>query len=312
MEGGRREDGFGVADGGGPVTTDIAVVILNHNGGDDVIDCLRSVTEQRPAELVVVDNASQDGSEKLIEQMPDVRLIRNERNVGFAAGANQGVRATVAPYVFFLNADAILKSRALDALRESLDAHPKAAVIGALVRNPDGTVQPTRRAFPSLGQAALHGIVGIFRPSNRGTRAYVLADETFDEAAKVDWVACTAVGVRRDAFEAVGGFDEAFFFFVEDVDLCKRLWDAGYEVWFEPGAEVVHRWGGAWGQRPLRFMWMHQRNLFRYVRKHKRGAWVFSYPFIAAGLLVRFTLLAIRWLITRRSVPTHRSVGGLE
>jgi N-acetylglucosaminyl-diphospho-decaprenol L-rhamnosyltransferase len=244
--------------------------------------------------------------------MPDVRLIRNERNSGFAAGANQGVRATVPPYVLLLNADAILKAGALDALEASLEAHPQAAVIGALVRNSDGTVQPTRRAFPSLGQAALHGIVGIFRPSNRATRAYVLADETFDEATKVDWIAGTAMAVRRDAFEAVGGFDEAFFFFVEDVDLCKRLSDAGYEVWFEPGAEVVHRWGGAWSQRPLRFIWMHHRNLFRYVYKHKRGAWVFAYPLIAAGLLVRFILLAIRWLVTRRSVPTHRSVGGLN
>jgi N-acetylglucosaminyl-diphospho-decaprenol L-rhamnosyltransferase len=312
MEGGCGEDRRGVAYGGEPVTSDIAVVILNHNGGTDVLDCLRSVVAEHPAEVVVVDNGSEDGSAERIAELSGVRLLRNERNLGFAAPANQGARASHGPYILFLNSDAILVSGALEVLHASLDAHPRAAVIGALVRNPDGTVQPTRRAFPSFGQAALHGIVGIFRPNNRGTRAYILADEVFDEASKIDWVAATAMAVRREAFDAVGGFDEAFWFFVEDIDLCKRLTDAGYEVWFEPGAEVVHRWGGAWTKRPLRFIWMHNRNLFRYVRKHNRGAWVLAYPFIAAGLLVRFVLLTIRWLITRRSVPGHRSLGGAD
>jgi N-acetylglucosaminyl-diphospho-decaprenol L-rhamnosyltransferase len=116
--------------------------------------------------------------------------------------------------------------------------------------------------------------------------------------------------VRREAFDAVGGFDERFFFFVEDVDLCKRFTDAGWEVWFTPGAEVTHQWGGSWTKRPLRFIWMHQRNLFRYVVKHHRGAWVLAYPVIALGLLARFVLLALRYVITRRSVPEHRNLPG--
>jgi N-acetylglucosaminyl-diphospho-decaprenol L-rhamnosyltransferase len=258
-----------------------------------------------------VDNASSDGSaERVAASFPNARVIRNERNVGFATAVNQGVRATDTPYVFFVNQDATLKAGALGALEMTLDAHPRAAAAGALVRNPDGSVQPTKRSFPSLRQSVWHGIVGIFRPNNPGTRSYLLEDDDFTSDRTVDWVAGPAMAVRRSAFDAVGGFDEAFFFFVEDVDLCKRFWDAGWEVWFVPGAEVTHGWGGSWTKRPLRFIWMHQRNLFRYVTKHYRGTWVLAYPFIAAGLVVRFMLLALRWAITKRSVPAHRTSGG--
>jgi N-acetylglucosaminyl-diphospho-decaprenol L-rhamnosyltransferase len=289
----------------------MAVVVLNYNGGEEIVDCLRTLVSETPAEIVVVDNASTDGSDRRVESaFPAARVIRNERNLGFAAAVNQGVRATSTPYVFVVNPDATVKAGALGALERALDAHPRAGAAGALVRNPDGTVQPTKRSFPSFGAAALHGIVGIFRPNNPGTRSYVLADDDFTSDRTVDWVAGPAVALRREAFDAVDGFDEAFFFFVEDVDLCKRFWTSGWEVWFVPGAEVTHAWGGSWTKRPMKFMWMHQRNLFRYVTKHYRGAWILAYPLIAAGLIVRFMLLALRWVITKRSVPEHRSVGG--
>lgn len=289
----------------------LSVVVVNHNGGDDIIDCLSSVVRDVPANVVVIDNASTDGSDTRVEaSFRSATVIRNERNVGFATAVNQAVRATDTPYVFFVNQDATLKAGSLGALEMALDGHPRAGAVGALVRNPDGSVQPTKRAFPTLGQSFWHGIVGIFRPNNPGTRGYLLADDDFTSDRTVDWVSGPAMAVRRTAFDAVGGFDEAFFFFVEDVDLCKRLWDAGWEVWFVPGAEVMHGWGGSWTKRPMKFLWMHQRNLFRYVTKHYRGAWVLAYPFIAAGLIVRFMLLALRWVITKRSVPEHRSPGG--
>ncbi len=289
----------------------LAVVILNYNGDGEIIGCLRSVLEQQPAQVVVVDNASTDGSDLLIEALfPQIRVVRNAKNTGFAAAANQAIRETTTERVLLLNPDATLEAGALDALDRSLDDHPRAGAVGAMVRNPDGTEQPTKRRFPSIGQAALHGLVGMFRKDNPGTRAYLLADERFDRPRTIDWVSGTAMALRRDAFENIGGFDESFFFFVEDIDFCKRLWEADWEVWFEPGAEVVHRWGMSWTQRPVKFLWLHQRNLFRYVRKHQRGAWVLAYPVIAAGLFARFVLLAIRWVITRRSVPSHRSVGG--
>ncbi len=285
-----------------------SLVLLNYNGGRSVIDCLASIGDGVVSEIFVVDNASTDGSADVIaSERPDVRLIRNPSNRGFAAAANQAVRATSADVVVLLNPDTEVRAGAIEALEEALRSRPRAGVVAPLILNPDGSVQPTKRAFPTLWQSALHGLVGLFWPNNPGTRAYTLADAPLSEARSVGWVAGTAVAIRREAFEAIGGFDERFFFFVEDVDLCKRLWDAGWEVWFDPRAVVVHEWGGSWTQRPLRFLWMHHMNLFRYVLKHRRGAWVLAYPVIAAGLLARFMLLALRWLITRRSVPKHRT-----
>ncbi|MGH2759521.1 MAG: glycosyltransferase family 2 protein [Actinomycetota bacterium] len=290
---------------------EIGVVVVNYNAGQAVVDCLARLCEQTAAEsIVVIDNASSDGSVDRIErEHPAIRVIRNESNSGFAAAANQGVRETSAPYVLLLNPDADVRPGFVDAVRGALDDHPKAGAVGALVLNPDGSVQPTKRAFPSLWHAALHGMVGLVWPGNPGTRAYTLADASFTQPVAVDWVAGTAVALRREAFEAIGGFDEGFFFFVEDVDLCRRLWDAGWEVWFEPRAVAEHAWGTSWTQRPLRFLWIHQRSLMRYAMKHRRGLWVLTYPFIGLALVSRFLLLAIRWLFTRRSVPKHRRIG---
>lgn len=286
----------------------LAVVVLAHDSGDDLLECLRSVRDDAPeAALVVVDNASSDGApERARRRFPELRSVRNDHNRGFAAAANQGVRATDASVVVLLNPDARVEPGALARLAGATDEHPKAGAVGPLVRNPDGSIQPSKRAFPTLWQSALHGIVGLVWPANPGSRAYLLADADLDRPRTVGWVSASAVALRRSAFDAVGGFDEDYFFFVEDVDLCKRLWDAGWEIWFEPRATVEHAWGTSWTKRPLRFMWMHQRNLFRYVRKHRRGAWVLAYPFIAAGLFVRFAALALRALVLRRVVPAHR------
>ncbi len=286
----------------------IAVAILTYNSANEIVACLRSVRDDDPsAEIVVVDNASSDASvATVVASFPDVRVIANPKNTGFAAAANLAIRATDADAVFLLNPDTTVRPGTLAALARCLTAHDRAAAVGALVRNIDGSVQPTKRAFPSLWQSFLHSTVGTVWPNNPGTRAYVLADADFTVARPVDWVAATAVAHRRSAFDAVGGFDESFFFFVEDVDLCKRFRDAGFEIWFEPGAEVSHVWGGSWTRKPLRYMALHHLNLFRYVRKHRRGVWVVTYPFIVVGLAVRFTLLAIRYAITRRSVPAHK------
>jgi GT2 family glycosyltransferase len=284
-----------------------SVVVINHNAGPALVDCLRSVADGA-AEIVLIDNASSDGSTRLAtDTIAGLRVIHNERNAGFAAAANQGVRAASVDPVVLLNPDAVASPGAIESLADALAEHPKAGVVGGLVRNPDGTVQPTKRIFPKLWQAALHGLVGIVWPNNPGTRAYTLADASFEQPRRVDWVAMTAVALRRETFDALGGYDERFFFFVEDVDYCRRLADAGWEVWFEPRAEFMHIWGGSWTQRPLKFLALHQINLYRYFRKHRRGAWVLATPFVVAGLTLRFMLLAFRWLITGRSVPKHRS-----
>src|SRR5207245_8586875 len=135
--------------------------------------CLRSVFDDNPDDVVVVDNASTDGSAGTVAKMfRQVRVIENNRNRGFAAAANQGVRATDSATVVLLNPDATIVRGSLAALEATMRAHPRAAVVGALVRNMDGSVQPTKRAFPSLWHSFLHATVGTVWPNNPGTRAY--------------------------------------------------------------------------------------------------------------------------------------------
>ncbi|HVL82457.1 MAG TPA: glycosyltransferase family 2 protein [Actinomycetota bacterium] len=289
--------------------TRVAAVVVDHDSAPEIYGCLRALaSSDEPVRVVVVDNASTDGSpDRIAAEHPGVALVRSPRNLGFGGGVNLGAREADEPYLLLMNPDATPEPAAIGRLVDLLERTPRAAAAGPLVLNPDGSIQPSKRAFPSLWHSALHGLVGPFWTSNPGTRAYILADAPMDEPVRVGWLSASAVLLRRSAFDEVGGFDEDFFFFVEDVDLCRRLVDAGWEMWFEPRARVVHTWGGSWTKRPLRHLWMHHRNLFRYVTKHRRGAWVLAYPAIVAGLALRFVMLVLRWVVARNAVPSHRS-----
>lgn len=285
----------------------VTVVVVTYNSGEEALTALRSARASTiPARLVVVDNASADDTADLVERaFPDAVVIRNERNLGFGAGVNVGARLADTEFLFFLNPDARLDPKALEILVAALDERLRAAVVGPLVRNPDGSIQPSRRALPDVRQAALHGLVGLVWPGNPGSKRYLLAGVRTDEPRPVGWVSGNSMLVRRAAFEAAGGFDEAFFFFVEDVDLCKRLTDAGWTIWFQPRAEVVHAWGTSWTKRPLKFLWLHHRNLIRYALKHNPDASPAWKTVVVGGAVARFAILAARVIVTRRAVPPH-------
>lgn len=232
-------------------------------------------------------------------------MVTGTRNLGFAAGANAGIEKVQRDFVLLINPDTTIDSEAPAILAELLNSVPKAAAVGPLVLNPDGTVQPSKRLFPNLWQAAMHAVLGPFWPSNPGSRKYLLSDVDLPGPMRVGWVAGSAMLLRVSAFLSVGGFDDDFFFFMEDVDLCKRL-SADWEIWFEPRAQVVHAWGTTWRRHPLRFIGHHQLSVMKYVRKHFRGPWVLAYPAIALGLAARFVLLLLRSRVARNVVPAHK------
>ena len=284
----------------------VTAVIVNYNSAPDIFECLDSLrASEHPVELVVVDNASTDGSPDELAALDDVHLVRSARNLGFGGGVNLGVR-TVDPdgAVLLVNPDATLAPDAVGRLVDTLQARPLAAAVGPLVRNPDGTVQPSKRTFPSWTQAAMHSTIGVFWPGNPGTRAYVCADAPEDRPSRVGWLSASVLLIRADAFREVGMFDERFFFYVEDLDLCRRFADAGHELWFEPRAKAVHAWGGS-TRKPTKQLWQHHTNLYRYVRKHQQGWRVVTHPFVALGLAVRFVLLLARMKLLGRRLPAH-------
>lgn len=231
------------------MTPELAAVLVNYNAGAELRTALQSVADEmrgRTWEAVVVDNASTDGSERIVgEFAPQARLIPNSRNVGFGRGINQGVAASRAAAILVMNPDCRLEAGALAALRSELDTHPACAIVGPRILDPDGSLQGSVRGDPDM-LTGLFGRASALRriaPGLRVARRNVLADPDLPHGTRsvtVDWMSGACLLARRDAFEAVGGFDERYFMYWEDADLCRRLRARGYEVRYVPGAVAVH------------------------------------------------------------------------
>jgi N-acetylglucosaminyl-diphospho-decaprenol L-rhamnosyltransferase len=250
---------------------ELAVVIVNMDSGEDVLRCVRSVLGSAgdiDLEVVVVDNDSRDGSEAaVVHAYPQVRLIKNRSNRGFPAAANQGMLATSSEFVLLINPDAEVTAGTLEGFLKVAHDHPGAGAVGALTRDPDGTVYPSARMVPTMGQGLAHTVLAPFWPDNPWSRAYRLASWDRTGERQVDWVSGSSMVLRRAALDAVGIFDERFFMYVEDMDLCTRMRAAGWEVWFSPALEITHVGGTATaGKRRMTFE--HSKSAYAYFVKH--------------------------------------------
>lgn len=252
------------------MTRGIDVVVISYNTRDLLRACLASLRPEEPEEVVVVDNASPDGSADMVRQeLPWVRLIANPDNPGFGAAANQGLAACRSPYVLLLNADTEVVPGALAALRRELDRHPKAAVAGPRLLNPDGSHQPSCYPFLTpfnlLAMSTwLNRLVRV-TPSLRRRFLPVWAP---GPAGSADWVKGAALAIRQQAFDAVGGFDPSFFMYAEEMDLCWRLRAAGWEVRCTPEARVVHVEGASTRQRRTAMFLQQFASLEQFYRRH--------------------------------------------
>lgn len=283
---------------------DLAVVIVNYNSGVFLSRCVASVlTSSGGLELdaLVVDNASRDGSARAAAAAhPAARLIENPRNVGLSAAWNQGIRETTAPWILFLNPDAEVWAGDLSAFVKAGEARPDVALLGPVIRNADGTLYPSGRVFPSLGQAIGHAFLGPFAPGNRFTRAYTMAERDRLAEREVDWVSGACMLVRRTAFEDVGEFDEGFWLYGEELDICTRLRDVGWKVLYAPALEILHEGGVSTG-RSRRTHLMHSASIYRYFRKHRaRGRRRVLSPLAWLALRARAELVALRDRVVRR------------
>ena len=230
----------------------VAAIIVNYNAGDDLQWGLQSIADEltgSPWEAVVVDNASSDGSADVVQAFaPQARVIRNAENVGFARGVNQGLAATSAPVVLIMNPDCRLVAGAIGVLKVALSRHERCALVGPRIYNPDGTIQGSARGDPDM-LTGLFGRAQLLRrllPRSAIARRNVVVDEAIrsgEESMPVDWLSGACLLARRDALARVGGFDERYFLYWEDADLCRRLRVHGDHVRYVPGAKAVHRVG---------------------------------------------------------------------
>jgi N-acetylglucosaminyl-diphospho-decaprenol L-rhamnosyltransferase len=244
--------------------SDISVSIVNTNNRELLLSCLESLhasmTPEIAVEIVVLDNASEDGSAEAVrERFPGVRLLAQEFRAGFGANHNTVVRATNGRFVFVLNEDTTSDDWGFSRLVAEMDAYPRTAALGPRLVYPDGRHQGSAWRFPtplvSLVGLPTLGKVGINQSKGKRPRS-------------VDWVAGAALLLRREALDSVGLFDEGFFIYFEEVDLCLRLRRAGWEVRYLPAVSVVHhesQFSADIPERRINEMWRGRR---RYWRKH--------------------------------------------
>jgi N-acetylglucosaminyl-diphospho-decaprenol L-rhamnosyltransferase len=283
-----------LAGGGGGRT---AVVVVTYESGSVLAGGVASLQAEGPAELVVVDNGSTDGSvAELRQRCPGIVVVDPGRNLGYGAAANRGVAATGSEYILVCNSDLSVAPGALTEMATALNADPTVAVVGPMIRTPEGDRYPSARQFPSMIDAAGHAMLGQFVPENPFTRAYQQADLALavDTVWPVDWVSGACFLVRRSAFEQVGGFDEQYFMYAEDVDLCWRLGKAEWRVVYAPVAVVTHQQGVSTDRHPYRMIVEHHRSLLRFAVRSTSGWRRALLPLVALGIGVRAVLAGIR------------------
>jgi N-acetylglucosaminyl-diphospho-decaprenol L-rhamnosyltransferase len=285
-----------------PGGTSLAAVVVNYNAGSALCDCVASLEAGGVSEIVVVDNASVDDSMALLAKCsPDVTPISSRRNLGYGAGANLGARCSAAEYVLVCNPDVVASPDAVQRLATVLDESPAVALAGPMLRTTSGVVYPSGRDFPGMAEAVGHGFVGLFWGGNPWTLRYRRSGHAQHRSRDADWVSGAFFLVRRKAFDAVGGFDERYFMYLEDVDLCWRLRRAGWTIRYEPAAEVVHQQGLSTSRHPYLMLAAHHRSIWRYARQTTSGRERAFLPVVAVGLGVRLVLAWAEHLLSPRS-----------
>jgi GT2 family glycosyltransferase/lipopolysaccharide/colanic/teichoic acid biosynthesis glycosyltransferase len=258
----------------------LAIVIVSYNTRTLIRRCLESLRAFPPRsafEVLVVDNASRDGSvDMLRNEFPWVRVLANARNLGYSAAVNQGIESTGTEYVLVLNPDIVVREHALDHLLDFMDAHPDAGLAAAKLLNTDGTLQHSCRGFYTPTTLVMRRTpLGRLFPNHPVVRRHLMLD--YDHAAprSVDWVIGACMLVRRTAIQAVGGMDERFFLYFEDVDWCFRMGRQGWKVWYVPQSEMVHEHRRDSARPKLsRSFWAHLGSMLRYYEKWNRWAYV--------------------------------------
>ncbi len=269
-----------------------SVVIVNYNSGRFLENCLRSL-EGENVEIVVVDNNSQDGSiERAREKFPKIRYILNSQNLGFARACNIGARDVRSDFILFLNPDTEVLPGAIRGAEDFMLRNRKCGILGGRVLNPDGSTQFTLRRFPSYINIFFGRDSPLRRafPKNPFSKHYLYLDLDYSKPHKVDMVCGAFMFVRREVFEELSGFDEGFFLFVEDTDLCYRAKEKGWEVWYFPQKVCIHYQNEHPKGRGERFF--HSMGMYRFFKKHYAPPKTFDF-LLRFGLSILASLSAI-------------------
>ena len=277
----------------------LSIIIVSWNVKDDLLRCLASLKENPPSEpfeQIVVDNMSTDGTVDAVKsRYPEVTLIENRQNAGFAMANNQGMELSSGQYVLLLNPDTIVHPGSLDFMVAFLDDNPDVAACGPKLLNDDGSAQASVRRFPTfrgvLYRHTVCRLLGLFRPQYR---KWMMKDFGYDKQIDVDQIMGAAMMVRSSVIEEVGRLDTDFFMYFEEVDWCYRIKQAGWRIVFLPDAVITHLGGRSLSQAPLKRIMM-LTSLLVFFRKHRRkcASCIFTVTFKLALILRNICHLVI-------------------
>jgi len=274
----------------------LTIGIVNYYTEDYIIKCLKSIYRddiKYPFTIYIVDNGSEKG--KIIElkkRFPDIKLIRNLKNVGFSRACNQIYFRSKSKYILYLNPDTEVEKNAINSLLDFMEKHSDAGAAGAKLLKVDGKLQLSCRRFPTLWNVFFgrQSIITKYLPYNRFTRSYMLSELDYTKTQQVDWVVGAAVIIRRTAIENIEGFDERFFLYVEDVDLCYRFANKGWKVYYVPDAIIKHHLGVSTKKIMWKARYYHNVGMYRYFLKHNRPNKIL-YVVLGLGLIYRLSFL---------------------
>jgi N-acetylglucosaminyl-diphospho-decaprenol L-rhamnosyltransferase len=283
----------------------IAAVVVDHDAGSLLGGCVRSLLNDGVERVVVVENGAPGSAGTALISLKaerpgaDVVVLRPDQNIGFGAGVNRGlaVVAGMSPppaWVLVCNPDLRVHSGALTELRRALTERPAWAMVGPRIYNEDGTVYPSVRQFPGLIDAAGHALLAIFNPDNRFTKRYNPGSPEGDVLVEAGWISGSCFMARREALEELGGFDEAYFMYNEDMDLCWRAHHAGWGIGFAGGAGITHVQGVSTARHPYRMMVAHHRSALRFTVRTTSGWRRLALPLAVAVLGLRMAIAAVR------------------
>ena len=277
---------------------ELSVTICSWNTEDDLRACLQSLREilnEAAFEVIVIDNASADGSPDMVEEeFPWVRLYRMTVNLGFTGGHNFALKERQAPHAFLLNSDTVVHKGALRRLLDFHQDNPRAGIIGPKLLNPDGSLQFSCRRFPSPWAALFRNtFLGKLFPNNRFTREYLMKDLSHDVPREVDWVSGAAMFASKDFMDKAGLLDEHYFMYSEDVDWCWRAWQNDFKVMYLPDAVVTHAIGKSTDKVANKMIVRFHKSMYRFYRKN-------TLP-LAHPLIRPFKLAAVGSLLWARA-----------
>jgi N-acetylglucosaminyl-diphospho-decaprenol L-rhamnosyltransferase len=288
----------------------VGAVIVDHDAGPLLTECVRSLLEDGASPVIVVDNGASGSAQRALDPLlaergaAEVVVVHPWMNIGFGSGVNRGlaVLGGMTPpteWVLVSNPDLHVHPGALDALRGVLEARPAWAMVGPRIFTDQGEVYPSVRRFPSFLDAAGHALLALFVPENRFTRRYNPGAPEGEDVVEAGWISGSCFMARRDALEQLGGFDESYFMYAEDMDLCWRAHQAGWGVGFAGAASVTHVQGVSTARHPYQMLVAHHRSALRFTMRTTSGWRRAALPLAAAVLGVRLALATVRLSVKR-------------